>query len=233
MSPSEREFCANKIKELLDKGLIEPSKSPWACRAFVVNKHSEIKRGKPKLVVNFKPLNKVLEPVRYPLPDKSSLLQRIAGCTIFSKFDLKSGFYQIGIEAKDRFKTAFVVPHGQYQWKVLPFGINNAPSEFQKRMEDIFREKKWALVYIDDILICSKNLQEHLKHLQEFYSLVFKHGLVLSKSKMEIGKKDIEFLGYKISKGQVILQEHVLKVFSHLPNQILEKVQLQRFLGSL
>ena len=64
-------------------------------------------------------------------------------------------------------------------------------------MEDIFREKKWPLVYIDDILICSRNLQEHLKHLQEFYSLVFKHGLVLSKSKMEIGKKDIEFLGYK------------------------------------
>ena len=93
MSPSEREFCANEIKELLDKGLIEPSKSPWACRAFVVNKHSEIKRGKPRLVVNFKPLNKILEPVRYPLPDKSSLLQRIVGCTIFSKFDLKSGFY--------------------------------------------------------------------------------------------------------------------------------------------
>ena len=79
-------------------------------------------------------------------------------------------------------------------------------------MEDISREKKWALVYIDGILICSKNLQEHLKHLQEFDSLVFKHGVVLSKSKMEIGKKDIEFLGYKIIKGQVILQEHVLNV---------------------
>ena len=69
-------------------------------------------------------------------------------------------------------------------------------------MEDIFKEKKWTLVYIDDILICSRNLQEHLKHLQEFYSLVFKHGLVLSRSKMEIGKKDIEFLGYKISKDR-------------------------------
>ena len=132
-------------------------------------------------------------------------MQRIAGCTIFSKFDLKSNFYSIGIEAKDRFKTSFVVPHEQYQWKVLPFGINNAPSEFQKRMEDIFRENKWALVYIDDILICSEDIQEHLKHLQEFYSMVFKHGLVLSKSKMAIGKIDIEFFGYKISKGQVIL----------------------------
>lgn len=233
MSPSKRESCANEIKDLLSKGLIEPSKSLWACRAFVVNKLSEIKRGKPRLVVNYKLLNAVIQKIRYFLLDKFSLLQRIAGCTIFSKFDLKSGFYQIGIEAKDRFKTAFVMPHGQYQWKVLPFGINNAPFEFRKRMEDIFREKGWALVYINDILICSKNLQEHLNHLQEFYHLVYKHGLVLCKSKMEIGKIEIEFLGFKIDKGQVILQDHVLKVFSNFPDQILEKVQLQRFLGSL
>ena len=93
MSPSKREFCATKIKDLLAKGLIEPSKSPWACRAFVVNKHSEIKRGKPRLVVNYKPLDAMLQKIRYPLPDKASLLQRIIGCTIFSKFDLKSGFY--------------------------------------------------------------------------------------------------------------------------------------------
>ena len=71
---------------------------------------------------------------------------------------------------------------------MLPFGINNAPSEFQKCMEDICREKQWELVFIDDILVCSKNLQEHLKHLQMFYDLVFKHGLVLSQNKMEIKK---------------------------------------------
>ena len=136
--------------------MIEPSKIPWVCHAFVVNKHSEIKRGKPRLVVNYKPLNEILQKLRYPLPNKASLLQRIVGCTIFSKFDLKSGFYQIGIEAKDQ--MTFVVPHGQYQWKFLPFGINNAPSEFQKRMEDIFRDKKWALVSMEDILVCSKNL---------------------------------------------------------------------------
>ena len=74
MSPSEREFCAKEIKDLLEKGLIEPSKSPWACRAFVVNKHSEIKRGKPRLVLNYNPLNAILQKARYPLPDKASLL---------------------------------------------------------------------------------------------------------------------------------------------------------------
>ena len=77
-------------------------------------------------------------------------------------------------------------------------------------MEDIFREKQWALVFIDDILIYSKNMQEHPKHLQMFYDLVFKHGLALSQNKMEIGKNEMEFLGFNIQRGQVILQKHVL-----------------------
>ena len=125
------------------------------------------------------------------------------------------------------------MPNGLYQWKFLAFGINNAPSEFQKRMEDIFRDYPWILVYIDDILICSHSLQEHLKHLQIFYDLVYKHGLVLSEPKMEIGKIEIEFLGLKINKGTVVLQNHVLQIFIKFPDQIMEKTQLQRFLGSL
>jgi hypothetical protein len=233
MSPTEIQTFQQEINDLLQKGLIEPSKSAWACRGFYVNKHSEKKRGKMRLVVNFKPLNKVLQNIRYPLPNKISLLQRIKGKTVFSKFDLKSGFYQIGIVPEDRHKTAFVVPHGHYQWKVMPFGLKNAPSEFQKRMEDIFREYPWLIIYIDDILVCSKNLQEHLKHLQQFYDLVFRHGLVLSKTKMEIGKTEIEFLGFRIAKGQVILQDHILKSFTEFPDILHDKIQLQRFLGNL
>jgi hypothetical protein len=90
-------------------------------------------------------------------------------------------------------------------------------------MEDIFREYSWLIIYIDDILVCSKNLQEHLKHLQQFYDLVFKHGLVLSKTKMEIGKTEIEFLGFKITKGQVILQDHILKSFTEFPDVLHDK----------
>ena len=93
-------------------------------------------------------------------------------------------------------------------------------------MEDIFRDKKWALVFIDDILVCSKNIQDHIKHLKSFYDLVYKHGLVLSQRKMETGKTEIDFLGFKIEKGLVILQKHVLSVFSHFHDWILEKVQL-------
>jgi hypothetical protein len=233
MSPSEIKVCQENIQDLLKKGLIESFKSYWACRGFYVNKYSKQKRGKMRLVVNYKPLNKALNPIRYHLPNKASLLQRIKGKTIFNKFDLKSGFYQIGIIPKDRHKTAFVVPHGHYHWKVMSFDLKNVSSKFQKRMEDVFREYLWLIIYIDDIMVCSKNIQEHLKHLQKFYELVFQHGLILSTSKMEISKTEIEFLGFKITKGQVLLQKHILNSFNNFPDLIGDKTQFQRFLGCL
>jgi hypothetical protein len=86
-------------------------------------------------------------PVRYPLPNKESIFAKIKECTVFFKFDLKLGFWQIGINQKDRFKTSFVVPHGQFQWKVMPFGLKNAQSEFQKRMEDVFEDLLFLVIY--------------------------------------------------------------------------------------
>ena len=146
------EFCKKEIDTLLEKGLITPSKSPWSCAAFYVNKKSEIERGTPRLVINYKPLNKALKWIRYPIPNKKDLLNRISQAKIFSKFDLKSGFWQIQIEPKDRYKTAFTVPFGQYEWTVMPFGLKNAPSEFQKIMNDIFiPHSQFCIVYIDDL----------------------------------------------------------------------------------
>lgn len=129
MSPTELEYCKKEIQELLQRKLIENSRSPWACPAFYVNKHSEQKRGKPRMVINYKALNDALLPLRFPLPSKELLFSKIGKCNVFSKFDLKSGFWQIGIFPADRYKTAFVVPQGQYQWRVMPFGLKNAPSE--------------------------------------------------------------------------------------------------------
>nr|KYP52538.1 polyprotein [Cajanus cajan] len=122
--------CQNEIKDLLSKGLIRKSKSPWSCAAFYVNKASEIERGAPRLVINYKPLNQALQWIRYPIPNKKDLLARLHSAKIFSKFDMKSGFWQIQINPSDRYKTAFTVPFGQYGWNVMPFGLKNAPSEF-------------------------------------------------------------------------------------------------------
>ncbi|KAL4182779.1 hypothetical protein AMTRI_Chr11g151960 [Amborella trichopoda] len=107
--------CQIEINNLLQKKLIRPSSSPWSCFAFYVNKNTEQERGVPRLVINYKPLNKVLKWIRYPIPNKKDLLDRLLHAVIFSKFDLKSGFWQIQIEEKDKYKTAFNVPFGQYE----------------------------------------------------------------------------------------------------------------------
>nr|KYP56050.1 polyprotein [Cajanus cajan] len=99
---------------------------------------SELERGAPRLVINYKPLNKVLKWIRYPLPNKPDLIKRLHNAIIFSKFDMKSGYYQISVKEEDRCKTAFVVPFGHYEWNVMPQGLKNAPSEFQNIMNDIF-----------------------------------------------------------------------------------------------
>ena len=132
------EYCKKEIQSLLDKKLIRPSKSPWSCAAFYVNNAPEKERGVPRLVINYKPLNKVLQWIRYPIPNKRDLLNRLYAAKIFSKFDMKSGFWQIQIAEPDRYKTAFTVPFGHYEWNVMPFGLKNAPSEFQNIMNDIF-----------------------------------------------------------------------------------------------
>jgi len=104
------QYCQKEIKDLLDKGLIRNSKSPWSCAAFYVNKQAELEWGTPCLVINYKPLNQALQWIRYPIPNKKYLLNRLNFAKIFSKFDMKSGFWQIQIQESDRYKTAFTVP---------------------------------------------------------------------------------------------------------------------------
>lgn len=115
----------------------------------------------------------------------------------------------------------------------MPFGLKNAPSEFQKRMDDIFKHLSFVIVYIDDLFICSLNIKSHIAHFRVVYDHLFRHGLVLSKSKLCWAKTRIKYLGLILSQGAVELQEHVLKKLSEFPDEILDIKQLQRFLDSL
>jgi hypothetical protein len=234
MNAEYQKLCAEEVQTLLDRGLIQRSTSPWNCYGFYVNKHSEQIRGVPRLVVNYKPLNKVLADDTYPIPNKSNLVTRIAGAKIFSKFDLKSGFWQVAIADKDKFKTAFNVPAGHYEWNVMPFGLKHAPSKFQRVMDEALKPYfEWLIVYIDDILVFSSTFEQHCKHLHKFLHACQQAGLVLSKKKMELFQTEIKFLGHIISRGQISLQYHAVEFAEKFPDKILDKTQLQRFLGSL
>ncbi|CAJ2643632.1 unnamed protein product [Trifolium pratense] len=227
-------LCKKEIQSLLDKGLIRHSKSPWSCTAFYVNKAAEKERGVPRLVINYKPLNKVLKWIRYPIPNKKDLLDRLSDALIFSKFDMKSEYWQIQITENDKYKTAFTVPFGQYEWNVLPFGLKNAPSEFQKIMNDIFNPySEFIIVYIDDVLVFSRTIDQHVKHLKLFKNVVKHNGLVLSATKMKIFQTKVRFLGHMIDQGTIIPIERSIEFASKFPDVMLNKTQLQRFLGSL
>ena len=161
------------------------------------------------MVINYKPLNKVLQWIRYPLPNKKDLLDRLYKAIIFSKFDMKSRFWQIQIDEKDRYKTAFTVPFGHYEWNVMPFGLKNAPSEFQNIMNEIFAPfTEFPIVYIDDVLIFSKLIDNHWKHLDIFVKTIKHNGLVISATKIKLFQDKILFLGHNIYKGTLRILLH-------------------------
>ena len=146
---------------------------------------------------------------------------------------MKSGYYQIQIEERDRHKTTFTCPAGFYQWNVVPFGLKNAPSYFQKRMDSIFGQYDFIVSYIDDILIYSKSEEQHIKHLKIFLDEVRKHGIVLSEKKMKLFQNGIEFLGIYIERGKIQMQPHVLTKVVDFPDQLSDVKSVQRFLGVL
>ncbi|KAA0058439.1 Enzymatic polyprotein [Cucumis melo var. makuwa] len=194
--------CKDEISDLLKRGLISPSKSSWSCSAFYVNNQAEKERGVPRLVINYKTLNKVLKWIRYPISNRQDLLKRITLAKVFSKFDMKSGFWQIQIHPADRYKTAFNVPFGQFQWNVMSFGLKNAPSEFQKIMNDIFNQyQEFTIVYIDDVLVFSNTVDQHFKHLKVVLNAIKSNGLVVSKPKIKLFQTRVRFLGYEINQG--------------------------------
>ena len=205
-----------------------------SCAAFYVNNQAEKERGVPRLVINYKPLNDVLQWIRYPIPNKRDLSNRLYDAKIFSKFDMKSGFWQIQISENDKYKTAFTVPFGHYEWNVMPFGLKNAPSEFQHIMNDIFNNyTKFTIVYIDDVLVYSNSIEQHIKHLETFLHTVKKHGLVISAKKISLFQTRIRFLGHNIYQGTIVPIARAIEFADKFPDELREKTQLQRFLGCL
>ncbi|KAL0431024.1 UNVERIFIED_CONTAM: Enzymatic polyprotein [Sesamum radiatum] len=180
------------IKEHINLVLIEPGVSAYSSPGFLVRNHGEIKRGKPRLVINYQGINKILEFDGYYIPSREHLIDCIKGAKVFSKFDCKSDFYQIKMENESKKFTAFSTPQGQYIWNVLPMGLANAPQIFQRKMDNLFKDYfEFMFVYTDDILIASKNMKDHIKHLEIFSDACHREGLVLSEKKATIAVNKI------------------------------------------
>jgi hypothetical protein len=181
MPPKILAKLKNQLQELLDKGYIHPSSSPWGCPALVVKK----KDGSLRLCVDYRLLNAVTIKNRYPLPRIDVLFNQLAGAKVFSKIDLRSGYHQIKIRPCDVSKTAFSTRYGLYEFLVMSFGLTNAPAYFMYLMNSVFMMEldKFVVVFIDDILIYSKNEKEHVKHLRIVLQRLRDHKLYAKFSK--------------------------------------------------
>ncbi len=228
MSASEMEELRRVIDELLEKGLIRPSNSSFAAPVLFVRKND----GTLRFCVDYRALNSITVRDTYPIPDMEELIDRLRGARFFSKLDLRSGYHQVRIAEEDVFKTAFTTRWGNYEWRVLPFGLTNAPATFQRIMNDAFRDllDKCVIVYLDDILIFSKDWSTHKEHVNEVCNIIRRHKLYCKKSKCQFGTSSIEFVGHVVSHNKVMMDPGKLKAVSQWPSPKNVR-QLRQFLG--
>lgn len=197
LSYEEQAECKRQIEEGLSKGHIQPSKSPFGAPVLFVKK----KDGTMRMCIDYRALNALTIKNRAPLPNINELLDQVNGAKWFTKLDLRSGYNQIRISPESIPMTAFKTRFGHFQYTVLPFGLCNAPATFQTLMNDIFREylDQWLIVYLDDTLIASRTLEEHLQHVEIVLRLLRKHHLYIKDSKCDWFKQKLDFLGHVIS----------------------------------
>jgi len=228
LSPVELAEVENQVTELLKNGLIEPSSSPYGAPVLFVTK----KDGSLRMCIDYTALNKITVKNKYPMPRTDQLLDVLSGAQVFSSLDLQSGYHQIRIPIGDISKTAFRTPFGHYQFKVLSFGLTNAPATFQAAMNDIFRPLlgKCVVVYIDDILVFSKTHEEHAKHLCQVMQILQNQDFRVKLSKCEFAKSEVKFLGHVVGADGIKVDTSKTAVVSNwpVPNSL---SPLRSFLG--
>ena len=215
MAPAELKELQAQLQELLDKGFIRPSYSPWGAPVLFVKK----KDGTLRMCIDYRELNKVTIKNKYPLPRIDDLFDQLKGAAVFSKIDLRSGYHQLKIKDSDVPKSAFRTRYGHYEFLVMPFGLTNAPAAFMDLMNRVFSEylDKFVIVFIDDILIYSKDQEEHKEHLRITLQTLQEHQLYAKFSKCEFWLDSVQFLGHVISKDGITVDPAKIEAVSKWP----------------
>ncbi|GJX08105.1 putative reverse transcriptase domain-containing protein [Tanacetum coccineum] len=199
--PAKMKELAEQLKELSNKGFIRPSSSPWGAPILFVKK----KDGSFRMCIDYRELNKLTVKNRYPLPRIDDLFDQLQGSSIYSKIDLRSGYHQLRVREEDIPKTAFRTRYGHYEFQVMPFGLTNAPAVFMDLMNRVCKPylDKFVIVFIDDILIYSRNEKEHEEHLKTILELLKKEELYAKFSKCEFWINTVKFLGHVIDSSGI------------------------------
>lgn len=228
MAPPELEELRKQLTELLDKGMIRPSKAPYGAPVLFQRKHD----GSLRMCVDYRALNKVTIKNKYPIPLIADLFDRLGVVLSFTKMDLQKGYYQVRIAEGDEPKTACITRYGSFEWTVMPFGLTNAPATFCTLMNKIFQPHldKFVVVYLDDIVVYNNTLEEHAEHLRTVFRLLQENDLYVKKEKCSFAKEEVSFLGHIIGHGCLKMDGAKIKAIQEweVPTKVTE---LRSFLG--
>ena len=197
VSEAQRGIIEEHVTDMLNRGIIQPSVSPWSSPIILVKK----KDGTDRFVIDYRRLNSVTRKDSYPLPRIDDALDALNGTKFFSSMDLMSGYWQVEMEPGSREHTAFVTYGGLYEFQVLPFGLTGAPSTYQRLMECVLRNLtyKICLIYLDDILVYSRTFEDHLCHLRQVFDRLRHANLRLKPSKCNFACPQVKYLGHVVS----------------------------------
>ena len=215
MSPLELTELRKQIRELLDLRLIRPSSSPWGAPVLFVRK----KDGTMRMCIDYRAINRITKRMSHPLPRIDECLEQLHGAKYYSSIDLKSGYHQIRIRKEDIPKSSFNTRYGSFEWLVLPFGLMNAPPVFQKTMNSVLGDyvDKFAMVYLDDILIYSKTKEDHYRHLRCVLERLREAKLVANLKKCDLFKTELEFVGFQVSARGILPSKKKVQAIQDWP----------------
>ncbi|UYV75954.1 K02A2.6-like [Cordylochernes scorpioides] len=201
VSKREREIMQKEVDTMLERKVIQPSESPWSAPVVLVKK----KDGTWRFCVDFRRLNHITKKDVYPLPRIDDVLDHLSSARYYSTMDLKTGYWQVEVDERDREKTAFVTPDGLYEFMVMPFGLCNAPATFERMMDNVLMGLKWniCLCYLDDIVVYSDTFEEHLERLSKVLSCLQQAGLTINPDKCLFGSTRIKILGHVVDKDGI------------------------------
>ncbi|GJS57596.1 putative reverse transcriptase domain-containing protein [Tanacetum coccineum] len=228
LTPSEMKDLSEQLKELSEKCFIRPSSSPWGAPVLFIKK----KDGSFRMCIDYRELNKLTVKNCYSLPRIDDLFDQLQGSSVYSKIDLRSGYHQLRVREEYIPKTAFRTRYGHYEFQVMPFGLTNAPAIFMDLMNRVCKPylDKFVIVFIDDILIYSKNKQEHKEHLKLILELLKKEELYAKFSKCEFWIPKVQFLGHVIDSQGIYVDPAKIESIKHWASPKSPK-EIRQFLG--